>query len=176
MIQIRSDLTTISENDTKFDETVSAIISKSGYSFSVTVIYNKHRTNKLKFLEIFGKILEAITSKILPQIICGDFNIDFFQKKRPNYDYLDSIKSNGFEIFDNNPTRVTNDKSTCIDPFIHQNIDAQNNKMLQFKIFLDHYPFLLNSSVDPVAKELTQSCCSLSFLKEPKYLRKYLFC
>ena len=75
-----SDFTLTVENDTKFDEAASAIISKKGCNFNVTVIYSKPRANKRKFLEDFDEFLETNFSKILPQIICGEFNTDTLQK------------------------------------------------------------------------------------------------
>ena len=114
--------------------------------------------------------------KILPQIICGDFNIDLPQRKRLIYDYVDSIRSNAFKIFNINPARVTKNTSTCTDHFITQNIDNQTNEVLQFQNFSDHYPLLLNPNVESNAKEKTQTCRDLYFLKDPKCIRNYLFC
>ena len=63
--------------------------------------------------------------------------------------------------------------STCIDNFMHQNIDAQNNEVLQFQNISYHYPILLNWNVESGTKDITQTCRYLSFLKDPKCSKNY---
>ena len=52
--------------------------------------------------------------------------------------YLNSIAANGFDIFCDNPTRVTETSSSSLDNFLFQKI--KEGQVLQHQKFSDHYP------------------------------------
>ena len=51
--------------------------------------------------------------------------------------------SNGFDLFEPAPTRVTSSSINCIDHIIHQNITSGECLVLEHLSFSDHYPVLI---------------------------------
>ena len=143
MNQVRSDYTLVKELKLNLEAAVQAIIEKQGYAFNVLVLYNKHRTNKLEFVESFDRLLENSTEENVPLVICGDFNINVMEKNLVTRNFLNCICANGFEISDGTPTRVTTSFSTSKDHFVYQNIVDANVDVLQHQSFSDHSPITI---------------------------------
>ena len=76
-------------------------------------------------------------------IICGDTNIDVLKNNALIKNYLNIITANGFNCFADEPTRETENTSTCLDHFIFQNINLTRSFVLKEENISDHYPVLI---------------------------------
>ena len=142
MIQIRNTCCILNQIEMPFDEGIIATISKNYFKFSVGVVYNKPKANKMLFVEKLDNYLDENKSMDQPMILCGDFNIDIIQNNLLTKNYLNAISSNGYEISSNEPTRVTENTQTCLDHFIFQNIPLPVLNVLKYETISDHYPIL----------------------------------
>ena len=118
MSQVRNELSIIKENGTSFEEALFVEISVAGKRFKVLTIYNKPRNNKKLFVKLLDKFLEKNTSTETPFVVCGNFNIDILKNNQLIKDYKKVIQSNGCELFETSPTRVTLSSMSCIDHII----------------------------------------------------------
>ena len=116
--------------------------------------------------------MERFSSTKVPLIMCGDLNINIFTENQLVKNYKNTIVSNGFDLFEPTPTRVTSSCITCIDHIIHQNITSTECFVLEHQSFSDHYPVLIK----------WQKCCDViqtfiyrdtSFLKSVKEICQY---
>ena len=143
MIQVRKDLSIIKETETSFEEALFAEISKAGNRFKVLTVYNKPRNNKKLFVELLDTFLEKHTSVETPFVVCGDLNIDILKDNQLNKDYKNVIQSNGFELSETSPTRVTISSMSCIDHIIQQKCISPQVFVLEYQSFSDHYPLTI---------------------------------
>ena len=172
MIQVKNDYILMKEISTNLDEALMADVCKGDEMFRILVIYNPPRNNKTEFIEKIDILLESFSSTNVPFIICGDINIDIFKENQLVQNYKNAIISNGFELFEPAPTRVTSSSITCIDHIIHQNITSPECLVLENQSFSDHYPVLIK----------WRKCCDVhptfiyrdtSFLKNVKEVCRY---
>ena len=73
MIQVNSRAILIKTFETPFEEAVCARRKFSYISFTVLVIYNRPRSNKVDLIDTLD---QDSTSATVPFVFCGDFNID----------------------------------------------------------------------------------------------------
>ena len=143
MIQVKNDCTLIKEISTNLDEALMADVCKGDEMFRVLVIYNPPRNHKNEFVEKKDILMESFSSTKVPFIMCGDLNIDIFKENQLVKNYKNTIVSNGFDLFEPAPTRVTSSSITCIDHIVHQNITSPECFVLEHQSFSDHYPVLI---------------------------------
>ena len=107
-------------------------------------IYNPPRSNKVEFVNMMDKFLDNLRSSNKPVIFRGDMNLDIMKNNLLSRNYLNSFTANGFCISSPEPTRSTNEYSSCLDHFIYQNLDKQVSvEGLKHQNFTDHNPFVL---------------------------------
>ena len=117
--------------------------------------------------------MEKHTSVETPFVICGDFNIGIMKDNQLIKDYKNVIQSNGFELFETLPTRVTISSMSCIDHIIQKNCVPPKFFVLEYQSFSDHY-HLTNKW------KTTQNCSEVntfrdtSFLKSPAKVKHYM--
>ena len=174
MIQIRNTCCILNQIEMPFDEGINATISKSYFKFSVGVVHNKPKANKMLFVEKLDNYLDKNKSMDQPMILCGDFNIDIIQNNLLTQIYLKAISSNGYEISSNEPTRVTENTQTCLDHFIFQYIPLPVLNVLKYETISDHYPILLEWKLKRENCHDEIPYRDTSFLKTPLTVSKIL--
>ena len=93
---------------------------------------------------MMDKLLENISSSNRSVIICGDMNLGTMKNNLLSRNYLNSITANGFFISSPEPTRSTNEYSSCLDHFIYQNLGKHVSvEVLEHQNFTDHNPVIL---------------------------------
>ena len=107
-------------------------------------------------------------------LICGDFNINTLLDNQLSTSYINSIISNGFEIFGIEPTRVSATSSTCIDHFIYKNLSDARTKVMQYEEIADHYPILIIWPVKQISSDSIYTCRDTNFLKYKSKLSFFL--
>ena len=85
----------------------------------VQTIYKNLGTTK-KFVELLDKFLEKHTTVETLFVVCGDLNINILTDNQLTKDYKILTQSNGFELFETSPTRVTMSSMSCIYQIIQQ--------------------------------------------------------
>ena len=116
MIQVDKNCEVIKEIKCKLAKSMQVRIMKKTYI--LVVIYNPPRTDKMFFIEQFDSLLDRLSLKNTPVIICGDINIDIMRYNLATSKYLDVITSNGFNILNQEPTTIMEMAQTCLDQFI----------------------------------------------------------
>lgn len=86
-------------------------------------------------------------------IICGDFNINTLLDSTESREFKSLLISYGLKMYINEPTRVTNHSSTCIDNIL-SNIDLNDAKVIEFGLS-DH--------------TLQQVCLPIPIKRNPRY-------
>ena len=97
----------------------------------------------MEFLARLEETLQCLSKKDSSVIICGDFNINILKKNDLTAAYFDIINSNGFELLNSNPTRISTSTDSCIDHFITKNVEGKIKTHKDEKSFSDHYPISL---------------------------------
>ena len=143
MMQLHENCVILSEKDSPFEESILSDISIHGHIYSFLTLYNKPRSNKQLFLDQLDQFLERNASHSTPMIICGDTNIDVLKNIALNKNYLNIITANGFNCFADEPTRETENTSTCLDHFIFQNLNLTRSFVLKEENISDHYPVII---------------------------------
>ena len=135
-------------------------------------LYNPPRYNKMTFKETLDKFLEKENSPNTQTIICGDFNIDVDNKNLMVYRYLNNIAANGFEFLCDNPTRVTETSSSCLDHFLFQNIKRE--EQVQHQNFSDHYPVEFKFKIYKTTTNNEKLYRDTKFLSCPERAKRYV--
>ena len=91
IIQIHKGYSTLREIETTLPETIGVTIEKS-YQFNVGVTNNKHRNNKLVFVEEFDNFFEKLSLVDTPFRITGDFNINTLDKNKLTNDLMSFLQ------------------------------------------------------------------------------------
>ena len=173
MIQVRNDITLLREENIDLPEAVFAKLMKDNYHFNIVVIYNKPRANKIEFVNSLDSFLENISSESIPTVICGDFNIDILKPNLLTKSYRNVVQSNGFELYESAPTRVTNNSATCIDHFIYNNINEVTVDVLEHQSFSDHHPVRMNWNAQSQKINQRFPFRDTSFLKNKEKLHMF---
>ena len=165
MIQVKEKVKILRQLQTPFEESIFAEVEKKFFRLKIGVVYNPSRTNKLQLgnqLEDFLEMNNSTSEKVL---ICGDFNINTLLDNQLSVNYINSIISNGFEIFGIEPTRVSATSSTCIDHFIYKNLSDARTKVMQYEEIADHYPILIIWPVKQISSDSIYTFRDTNFLK-----------
>ena len=118
MLQCSKFCSITTESKIDFQEALCVDICKNIQTFRTVVVYNPPRSNKVEFVNMMDKFLENLSWSNKSVIICGDMKNNLLRRN-----YLNSITANGFCISSPEPTRSTNEYSSCLDHFIYQNLD-----------------------------------------------------
>ena len=105
MIQVRENSNIIQTYESPFEEIV--LIDTFGFRFRLLYIFNLPKNNKIDFVYSFDQFLAKITSEKIPNIICGDINIDVIPNIFLKSNYLNAIEANGFKMISNEATRIS---------------------------------------------------------------------
>ena len=71
------------------------------------------------------------------------------------------------------PTRVTVNSSTCLDHFIFQNVSKSEICVLKNEEIADHYPTMLQWSIQTSSKSKKVAYRNTSFLKDPSQVQNF---
>ena len=145
MIQLRDDVSFIKELETPFNEGLCFEVSHHQKTAIIRLIYNEPKFNKLSFIELLDEYLEHLSSKKVPIVVTGDFNIDVIAESSLKQLYLNAIKSNGFDFLSSDCTRQGEDSETCLDHFFTKNYAYESVETLCEPI-TDHFPIILHSA------------------------------
>lgn len=85
----------------------------SNTAITIVALYRLHNYPHMQFNEELDLLLTKIVCNNL--ILCGDINIDLLNHSNHTNDYLIKMASHGLKSLNNEPTRVTQSSSTCID-------------------------------------------------------------
>ena len=172
MLQCNSEFIINKELQNPFDEAVLIEINRKNFIANLMIIYNPPRNNKLQFIDKLDKFLENFSSKEKPFLICGDFNINTLEQNLLVENYQNCIAANGFEIFCNTPTRVTESTSSSIDHFIFQNLNG-DAEVLEHQNFSDHYPIVFKFLIGEEKPNDVLSFRDTKFLNKPELRFEY---
>ena len=145
MIQLRDDVSFIKELETPFNEGLCFEVSHHQKTAMILLISNEPKFNKLSFIELLDEYLEHLSSKKVPIVVTGDFNIDVIAESSLKQLYLNAIKSNGFDFLSSDCTRQGEDSETCLDHFFTKNYAYESVETLCEPI-TDHFPIILHSA------------------------------
>ena len=98
----------------------------------------------LQFLELYANLLEHLSLKKHPSLLCGDFNIDSLKFSACNLstDYVNLMFSLGFLQVMSKPTRCTNSSATAIDHCVTNIHSSTHRSAIITTRVSDHFPFL----------------------------------
>ena len=128
----------------------------------------------MEFLARLEETLENLSKKGCSVIICGDFNINIFKKSNLTAAYFDFVNSNGFELLNSDPPRISTSMDSCIDYFITKNVEGQN-KTLKDESVSDHYPVSLGIVAKHRSFKPSLSFRDISFTKFRMKSEMFLF-
>jgi uncharacterized protein YktA (UPF0223 family) len=122
-------------------ELINVIINLSynnrSYKLSLFGIYRQCKFTYNKFKDDFERLLGKCND---PTIFIGDFNLCLLKNTGSKLFYLNLISSYGFESLVNEPTRVVNESSSCLDHVLVRN---SSNLEFEYKVhklnITDHY-------------------------------------
>ena len=174
MIQARKTCCLLNQLDSFSEESLTVDILKNGYKFSLCVIYNPPKSNKMQFIDRLDEFLENSKSANHPFILCGDLNIDIIPDNLLSQNYLNCIHSNGFSINGREPTRVTATSSICLDHFIFGNLTEPHSMVLNSEHLSDHYPILLEWVIKCQIVNNEVPFRDTSFLKSRSQVEEFL--
>lgn len=147
-VELRAEVTAVDISNTKF---------------TVVCMYRVPEDDVTTFLTTLEKVFHEINSRNRLGIICGDFNLNTLNPHGSTLDFIDCVNSNGFILTIDEPTRITNTSSTCIDN-IMINFDAASITPECFNVgFSDHDAQMIsitNQSLLPTSslRETTEFC------------------
>ncbi len=170
MIQVYGSLSFVKEILSNLPESICVHLKSSFYNFLVMACYNAPRTNKLQFLDNLDSCFETLPDNI-GIVFCGDLNVNTLDDNLITRKYLNSIDSNGFEFLLNQPTRATDESSTCIDHYITRNIMITRLYVMEAENFTDHYPIYLEFCHGSNGQACEKVFRDTSFLKNPKLVK-----
>ena len=96
----------------------------------------------MEFLARLEQTLECLRKKDCSVIIYDDFNINILKKTNLTAAYFDIINSNGFELLNSDPIRISTSMDSRIDHFITKNVEGKI-KTHKDENFSEHYPVFL---------------------------------
>jgi len=125
-----------------------AIFQFNGVGHGLSGFYRLPSTGADTFIDDLTGYLADLDKQVMV-IFVGDVNLDILAKdNKIVHKYLTIADSFGFLSYVNNPTRVTQTSSTCIDHFFARNILNKNKIKIKGYILensiTDHYTTLLN--------------------------------
>lgn len=114
------------------------LLTNSGMTtISIVGIY---RACKSAFDTVENDLYNLLNNLKKDAILIGDMNLDILQNNSETNKYLSCMASMGFEVCNEQPTRVTSTSATCIDHVLIRNHSKlQHYTMLQVIDITDHY-------------------------------------
>ena len=123
---------------------------------------------------MMDKLLENLSSSNRSVIICGYMNLDIMKNNLVSRNYLNSITANGFCISSPEPTRSTNEYSSCLDHFIYQNLGKHVSvEVLEHQNFTDHNPVILKWQTSEDINKNDLMFRDTSFVKNQDAVSRY---
>ena len=127
----------------------SVFITLKTLNITIGVIYSTPDSDKSKFLDYYGQLIDQLQMKSESFFILGDFNIDIFKYGRDSNsnDFINKTLGKGCIPLITKPTRVTPTSSTCIDNII-TNLSCSRESGPIHEHISDHFPVFCSLSID----------------------------
>ena len=144
MVQMNHEVTLIEQLDCKLDESLLLNVRIKKQNLVLLIIYSPPRADKIAFVELLDHVLEHLSTEYEQVIVCGDFNINTLKNDMLQSNCRNTIKANGFDMYINTPTRISETTQSCIDHFFAYNVKVDCAHVLAHQSFSDHYPITLD--------------------------------
>lgn len=138
----RDDITMLSE---EYVLECSAVeVKVAGVQYVVCVMYNPSVANFDTFVKKLDQIIELIMNENKTIIILGDFNVDMLSETKLNKNKIIHVLNSYNMIYTiKEPTRVTDNSSTCIDNIYVSEFVDQESSVIKTNIS-DHFGQVIN--------------------------------